>query len=100
MPRSPRSSSASPSRRAERCGAPRRSAGGPAPGQRGPLIAAARRQALGLVLGLLSLLAAGPAAAGQLPGQGSTPMSTVTLTASDDGRAIDLRVGDSVVLRL
>jgi inhibitor of cysteine peptidase len=27
-------------------------------------------------------------------------MSTVTLTASDDGRAIDLRVGDSVVLRL
>jgi inhibitor of cysteine peptidase len=27
-------------------------------------------------------------------------MSTVTLTAADDGRTVDLRVGDSVVLRL
>jgi inhibitor of cysteine peptidase len=53
-----------------------------------------------LILGLLPGLAAGPATAGQLPEKGTRPMPTITLSRADDGRSVELGVGDTVVLRL
>jgi len=53
-----------------------------------------------LILGLLPGLTAGPATAGQLPGKGTRSMSTITLTRADDGRSVELNVGNTVVLRL
>jgi len=53
-----------------------------------------------LPIGVVLLLLAGRPATGRGSEMGSPPMSTTTLTLADSGRAVDLRVGDRLVLQL
>jgi inhibitor of cysteine peptidase len=55
---------------------------------------------LGLILGALPVLAAGPAASPRAPGEEIHQMTTITLTRADAGRTVEVRVGDTIRIRL
>ncbi len=55
---------------------------------------------LGLILGSLPVLAAGPATSGREPGQEIDQMARITLTRADDGRTVEVHAGDIIRLRL